>query len=239
MNLIKKYLQASLTEEEQSNFEKSMHDDPELVEEIQKAVFKSRFDELDPEMNWQGSRLSSSRRKLLDKRRRAAMVAGIALLGICGYYYINLRLSEDKIVNLHLAEPYIAPVMSMQQTDISEYQWREAIRAYQERNYRNASLTIEAMIPTGKIQPEHYFYLGLSYLYADPPDYDKAINNLMRAKVLNEEHFGLQSNWYLALAHLKQDNRMAARPLLQMIISQGDWKKSEANELLLKIEPTY
>lgn len=235
MNLIKKYLQSALTEEEQISFEKRMQEDPELVKEVQKAVFKSRFDDVDHKEHWPGI----TRTKASSKKRRATLVAGIALLGICGYYYLNLRLSEDKVINRHLAEPYIAPVLSMQQTEVSEYQWREAIRAYQERNYENASLTIESMIPTGKVQPEHYFYLGLSYLYADPPDYDKAINNLMRAKVLNETHFGLQSNWYLALAHLKQNNKIAARPLLIKIVEEADWKKAEANELLLRMERSY
>ena len=83
---------------------------------------------------------------------------------------------------------------------------------------------------------EKHFYLGLSYLYEDVPDNEKAINHLAKSKELNPtSQLAPQANWFMALAYLKQGKIKEAKALLQLVIDANIWKKVEATALLNKI----
>lgn len=244
LDLIEKYLNEELSANERSEFEQLQKSDADFAEEVQAAVVINADFNIKQKMRWQGllnEQGNETPVRRLAPRRSISWIRSIAavfVLGI-GLSLAWLMFSSPDVSSLadnELMEIHVKPESFMNNQNVDS-NWENAIAAYEEGQFSIAVAAIEKSIEknTEKLD-QKYFYLGLSYLYEDVPNYDKAISHLAKSKKLNSSSlFAPKANWFMALAYLKQGKIKEAKALLQILIDANIWKKEEATALLNKL----
>ena len=247
LDLIEKYLNEELSSNERSEFEQLQKSDAGFAEEVQVAVTLNADFNVKQKMRWQsllneqGSVVKEAPVRTLAPRRSLSWIRSIAAVFILG---IGLSLAwlmfsspdAGTLAEDHLMEIYEAPSV-VRHGDLADTNWKNAISAYNDGQFSVAVAAIESSLEKNSDQlDEKNFYLGLSYLYEDVPNYKKAISHLATSKELNSSSlFAPKANWFMTLAYLKQGKIKEAKALLQILIDANLWKKAEATALLNKI----
>ena len=249
LDLIEKYLNEELSSNERSEFEQLQKSDADFAEEVQVAVTINADFNVKQKMRWQsllkeqGNVVKETPVRKLAPRRSISWIRSIAAVFILG---LGLSLAwlmfsspdAGTLADDQLMEIYEAPSV-VRQGDLADANWKNAISAYKDGQFSVAVAAIESSMDKGSEKlDEKHFYLGLSYLYEDVPNYEKAINHLATSKELNSSSlFAPKANWFMALAYLKQGKIKEAKTLLQLVINENvaGWKKAEATALLNKI----
>jgi tetratricopeptide (TPR) repeat protein len=250
LDLIEKYLNEELSSNERSEFEQLQKSDAGFAEEVQVAVTLNADFNVKQKMRWQsllneqGSVVKEAPVRTLAPRRSLIWIRNIAAVFILG---IGLSLAwlmfsspdAGTLADDQLMEVYVAPKAFMGKNANADSNWENAISAYREGQFSVAVAAIESsMDKSSEKLDEKHFYLGLSYLYEDVPNYEKAISHLATSKELNSSAlFAPKANWFMALAYLKQGKIKEAKTLLLLLINENatNWKKAEATALLNKI----
>lgn len=107
--------------------------------------------------------------------------------------------------------------------------WEEAKNAYRDAQFEKAIAALEAIPHPSN---EQLFYLGLSNLYQDSPNYEKAAYYFRSNLERRESNFKDESRWFLALSLIKMNEKAEAKVLLEQLNKKGGWKSKEAKELL-------
>ena len=252
LDLIEKYLNEELSSNERSEFEQLQKSDADFAEEVQVAVTLNADFNVKQKMRWQGllkeqgNLVKETPVRKLAPRRSISWIRSIAAVFILGLG-LSLAwlmfsspdagtLAENELMDLY-DEPTV--LKSQEEGVVTDTNWENAISAYRDGQFSVAVAAIETSIGKNSEKlDEKHFYLGLSYLYEDVPNYEKAINHLATSKELNSSSlFAPKANWFMALAYLKQGKIKEAKTLLQLVISENstNWKKAEATTLLNKI----
>ena len=108
------------------------------------------------------------------------------------------------------------------------------MQAYREDNFKNAADLIAKALELEPTQGHWWLYLGISY-YLDRQA-APAIEALVRADSLTEYTLRNTARWYLAQAHLLNNDAASARPVLDSLIEQNREYAQEAVELWDKVE---
>jgi tetratricopeptide (TPR) repeat protein len=249
LDLIEKYLNEELSANERSEFEQLQKSDADFAEEVQVAVTINADFNVKQKMRWQG--LLNEQGNVVKETpvRKLAPRSSINWIrNIAAVFILGLGLSmawlmfsspeAGELADEQLMEIYVEPESFMNDRDVDS-NWKNAIAAYEEGQFSIAVAAIERSIEKNSEKlDQKNFYLGLSYLYEDVPNYDKAISHLAKSKELNSSSlFAPKANWFMALAYLKQGNIKEAKALLQLVIDENsyNWKKAEATALLNKI----
>lgn len=250
LDLIEKYLNEELSSNERSEFEQLQKSDADFAEEVQVAVTINADFNVKQKMRWQsllneqGNVVKEAPVRTLAPRRSLSWIRNIAAVFILG---IGLSLAwlmfsspdAGTLADDQLMEVYVAPKAFMGKNANADSNWENAISAYREGQFSVAVAAIESsMDKNAEKLDEKHFYLGLSYLYEDVPNYEKAISHLAVSKELNSSAlFAPKANWFMALAYLKQGKIKEAKTLLRLLIDENttNWKKAEATALLNKI----
>lgn len=248
LDLIEKYLNEELSASERTEFEALQKSDADFAEEVQVAVAINADFNIKQKMRWQSlmnehENVKETPVRKLTPRRSLGWIQSIAAVFILGLGLSMAWLmfsSQDagELADKELMEVYVKPEKFMKDLNTSP-NWESAIAAYDEGQFSVAVAAIERSIEknekAGELDVKH-FYLGLSYLYEDVPNYDKAISHLAKSKELNSSSlFAPKPNWYMALAYLKQGKIKEAKALLQLVINANNWKQKEATALLNKL----
>lgn len=250
LDLIEKYLNEELSANERSEFEQLRKSDADFAEEVQVAVTINADFNVKQKMRWQGllseqgNVVKETPVRKLAPRRSIGWIRSIAAVFILG---VGLSLAwlmfsspdAGTLADEQLMEIYVAPEAFMNDSGKINVNWNNAISAYRDGQFSVAVAAIETSIEKSSEKlDEKHFYLGLSYLYEDVPNYDKAISHFATSKELNSSAlFAPKANWFMALAYLKQGKIKEAKTLLQLVINENvaGWKKAEATALLNKI----
>lgn len=250
LDLIEKYLNEELSANERSEFEQLQKSDADFAEEVQVAVTINADFNVKQKMRWQGllneqgNVVKETPVRKLAPRRSISWIRNIAAVFILGLglslaWLIFSNPNAGELADEQLMEIYIAPESFMNDSGNVNVNWNNAISAYRDGQFSVAVAAIESSISKNSEKlDEKYLYLGLSYLYEDVPNYDKAISHLAKSKELNSSSlFAPKANWFMALAYLKQGKIKEAKALLQLLIDENstNWKKAEATALLNKI----
>ncbi|MEZ4848870.1 MAG: hypothetical protein R3B93_09705 [Bacteroidia bacterium] len=129
-------------------------------------------------------------------------------------------------------EAYRAPMLVRGMDNSQTFQlWEEAIMAYQEGDYEKSIHILEKLVAKEN-NPQHKFYLALSYMAISPPQTDKAIPVLEEVHYLKNEMYE-QTSWYLALAYWKNKQLEDAYKMFNLIAgNQGSFHQQDAQEIL-------
>lgn len=110
----------------------------------------------------------------------------------------------------------------------------DAATAYNNKDFVTAiDLYAEIAVLPGA-EEEHYFFLGLSYLYNE--NFPKAIEVLAELEQSESSaQFEQETRWFLALAYLRNNETDKAKPLLNQV-KDSNWNNQKAAQLLKLLE---
>ena len=167
-------------------------------------------------------------------QRRFIMGIAASLLLLAGFWWWNDGMtSASDLTNAALFnERFAAPSVRMGQNDDIK-NWADAKDAYRDKRFDNAVSLIEG-IPTPSI--EQQFYLALSRVYSEKPDFEKAALGFKNIFDNGDGNFKDEARWFYALTCLKTGKNDEAKQILETIQSGKGWKSKEANELLKKVK---
>lgn len=232
--LLDKYLNQQLTDQEHAVFEQRLAEDRDFAWEVRVAtvlraeenlVFKKRWKALDmrnkvPEASLRTIRL-----------RRWSWAAGLALLiGLgLGAWLLNRPTELDSLVAQQLDYPHFSPE-ALRGTADQMAEWSDIRTLYLAGDYASAAQQLERKIAETGGTHEQFFYLGLSRLYQTPAQYTQALEAF--AKIDAASVYREEADWFAALAWLRQGNYPEARKLLFKITQEEQWKAQEAAAIL-------
>jgi len=249
LDLIEKYLSEELNSKEQSEFDTLKKNDADFAEEVQMAVAVNADFNIKQKTRWQSlikeqatpvlETQEAKVRTMTPRKSSFNWIRSIAAVFILGLglslaWMIFASPDVNTLANEELIDVYKAPtsLMSVSEEEVVDANWNNAIQAYRDGQF---SVAVAAIGSSIKKNPEKLdeknFYLGLSYLYEDAPDLDKAISHLETSKEMNDL-YSAEANWFMSLAYLKKGNKENAKTLLQEVVDAATWKKAEAIALL-------
>lgn len=161
-------------------------------------------------------------------RRFAAAAILIAALGIGWFVFNNGQgTNNGQLADRYLTEIYAAPTVVRGEGEDTDALWNKAVTAYKESKFDKSAGLIKQVIQKGKNKDVQQFYLGLSYLYQTESKPEKAIKSFAKVK---EGYYFESAQWYESLAHLKLNNKVEAKKLLEGLKNSN--RKVEVEKLL-------
>ncbi len=212
---------------------------PEELERTSERFLQEMFqDEL--RRKW-GKRLRDEHQldRVQTGKRRVILrwVAGIAatlLLAVAAWQWLSPQTpNKQELLALYLQDHFSNAETRKSDTAVDELR-QEAISAYKRKDFQQAAILRQQLVDKDSaLIKDDFFYLGLSYLYQQPPNTKQAITWLLRAQEMPGRKYQLEGQWSLALAYLAQGEDEKARPILEVLVTGQQWKTEEAAALLL------
>ncbi len=181
---------------------------------------------------------------LFQNKTRIYAIAAALLLFLSALFLFKAlspsSLSTGDLVATHLEEIHKAPSNKMGSSE-EEANWAAAKKAYEAENYERAAMSLEKIVEGGTDKAVVYFYLGLSYLYQQNTDVNKAVSVFEEAA--KDGDYKNESLWYMSLAYLKNGEPNKAKEVLKEIVNKTSkeaertFKYEEAVELLKSLNP--
>ena len=231
--LIAKYISKTLSTEEQTMFERLLDTDKAFKDEVkfQESVKLAATAKGHQQLK---SRFQALEKEIVSTKNRSVWwlaAASILVLVTCVFYFFNMNVSSDELYANYYepAKNIVHPIVR----DIKEKDTKtNAFIAYQKKDYKTAQQLFSAIYVSTN-ESEFLFYEAISLL---------EINNIDDAIIRLESHknytdaLSPKTNWYLALAHLKNNNITEVKSILNdIIIDKSAFKFKEAKALLKKI----
>lgn len=129
-------------------------------------------------------------------------------------------------------EGYPNTVYTISRADGDSTKERDAFAAYEAGDYEKAVAAFQELRSTGGISHVD-FYQALSYLQLGKNT--QAID-LLKNVMLNDEVFRAEANWYLALAYLKDSDKVNAVAALKRQVQDFEYSKEKAEALLRELD---
>ena len=143
--------------------------------------------------------------------------------------------SAQNMAQVMLDETHISsnPDVTRKGTSSVSQTRREANDAYTLKNYPLAISKYESLQSQNEVTALDQFYLGVSHLRINNLSESIAtLNNMRDAKNFEPA----EVEWLLSLAYVLSDQEQLAIPLLQKLVSDGDYKSKDAKKLLNKLK---
>lgn len=229
-NLIDKYLTDLLSESEKEHF-MILLADPEFKENVlhEKRVVAALKANERAKLRSHLKSISSRTPTAANTFRKLWVAAAtVLLIASVGYFFYlnNLPISQQFD---EFYEPY--PAVTIQRGEAEEIS--KGLQLYSEEKYGEAAVELTRLASAE--QPVYYLYLGNCYLQLEEPQ--KAITAFKALiEVSNDSILTQHSQWYLALAYLKNNEQEMLKDLLHQIIDQKGMYSELASTLLGEVE---
>jgi len=238
-DLIDGYLRNTLSDAEKAEFNKRLSLDPEFTKEFQevkeihegiKAVSRKEMftflNEVEEQIITKESTLNNHNMK-----RFIMTAASVVLIAAISFFTLsnNSAPSMEDLYEANFDTYYNINGQVRGEAQEGNSLTMQAFNAYDRGNFDLAALSFAELVKTDK-SAENYLYMGLSNLEAN--NTEEAIKNL-NATINNFDQFTAQASWYLAMAHLKnQDEHAAVSSLVGLTLEDSKYK--EQAEAILK-----
>jgi len=158
----------------------------------------------------------------------------IILLGLTWYFgMISNQADSDSLYSAHFEiYPNVVAPLERSETSESNQLTREAFGFYANGDFEEAYGSFQKL-QENEENEYAVFYAGVS-LMADGK-YDKAIAEFESKDVWQNNDFNVAANWYLALAHLKKDDKKAALQYLEKVKNADHSYSHEAGKLIKEL----
>ncbi len=148
------------------------------------------------------------------------------------YLFMSISSSTDALINRYF-RPYDVSKTERKLNNMTlQDKWDSSANKYARKNYTDAIISFNNLI---SYNPEDvyidHFYIGLSYIGKGQPR--EAIDHLEKAIAVNHE-LTEPARWYLALAHLQNEEIDKTKSLLKPFISEEVKYNHEEAEKLMK-----
>lgn len=228
-DLIEKYIQKKATAEELEIIKQLMDRDSEFKSEvsfhleIRKAIEKEERQKLKQRL--QDLEKSKKSKQLFGTWQK---IAAVLVIGLGLLWFYNQPPDLEKIYNQNF-EAYpnvVAP--TVRDVSTSENDVQKAFSYYDNHNYKEAVKAFETLDTE-----DAHFYLAMS-LMADYQT-EKAVEVMKNNDLQSSETYKNQTDWYLALAYLKMNDKNMAIDYLNKVIKNYPSKTEEAQKIISKI----
>ena len=109
--------------------------------------------------------------------------------------------------------------------------WKKSMEAYRNNHFTEASQLIGTIAqPTN----EQKFYLALSSLYQDAPDYAKATTLFQDFVQRKDAVYEEEARWFYAYSLFKSNQKTEAKTVLEQIVSKKRYNYKKAESILSK-----
>ncbi|WP_157208281.1 tetratricopeptide repeat protein [Mariniflexile maritimum] len=237
-DLIEKYIQNKLSPEETLLVDDLLQNDPNFKRELTfhtnlKQVLKK---EDDANFRHLISKLEreAKHKNTLPKRRYATWLAAasIALLvGLSYFFSMNQKASTSELFASYF-EPYRNVIQPLERGNGNQDEKSLAFYAYEKGDYEKA-IQLFTNLFTATKEPYYLFYKANALLKLEKAN--EAVPLLLE-HLKTKDTLTEKSTWYLALAYLKLNDAANAKMTLKKVISEGNYKTSEAKKLLKALE---
>ncbi len=239
---IERYLAEALSPEEQQAFEARLQEDAALAREVKlhRELARSLNDEKvnalrgqlkNIDQGWAAPTDQQPTKRISLNWRQLAGVAAIIAIGILAYTFLNrgpASLTNDELFAQHFS-PYRLVLDERSAAPSEADQLRAAISSYETGNYDQATERFQQLQNTAPDNVLYTFYTALSQLSNERPT--EAIPLLQGLLQKGTHLFVQQSRWYLALAHLDNNDSENAKAVLRQI-QEGDYQYEAAQAIL-------
>ena len=232
--LTEKYFSGRLNEDEKILFQKCLDENLEFRQEIafledlkvvaqksDEVVFKERLRTFEA-----GHKMDKKRPKNLWLWSAAA-----AILIFVSVLYIFSRPYDHQELFAKYFEPAKNVTMPLVRGDQQDQTLTSAFEAYNAGNYEEALTLFSATTDSGR-NPSILLYEGNVYLVTGRTE--EAIGRF-EEHIFSKDSLRFRSYWYLALAHLKNNDPVKARTNLLQLTRTTTFKKKEAEQLLKEL----
>lgn len=244
---IELYLEGKLDREALEQFEQEMNSDEafkrrvnitkDVNERFDDALFAKKLNELVQPFNEKYIDNQSDSHFLFKYKWLLLGLLGLSIAGISVFFWSNSK-SENNVDNSDaaiFAMYYKAyePSFTNRSTSIEEDQ-QTILQYYQEKNYQAAIPLIEPLLKDSSANNEWKMVLGICYLNTE----NRELAIQLFEEIANGDVYFMRDlgQWYLALAHFKNENKAAAKPILEKLASQKNGKYAKlAKDLLSKL----
>lgn len=231
--LIVCYFNGSLSNEASLQFEHYLETDSDFKDEFefQNSVKQAFINKEHIKLKEQLQSVENDIDKTKPIKTWWLVAASIAILIFSGLYFFNSDYSSQELFTDYYQAPknIVHPILRNGDTNND---LTTAFIAYQKQDYKSAEQLFENAYQSTQ-KSELLFYQAISYIETDRADL--AVELLTKHQEFTDD-VSEKTQWYLALAYLKQDNSEAAKPVLETIISQQQaFKYKEAKALIKKL----
>ncbi|MBF01894.1 MAG: hypothetical protein CMP76_01220 [Flavobacterium sp.] len=235
--LLQKYLDHSLTEEEKTLLEKEIKENPDFqreleeASEVRKAIIAHKKEEL------------KSTFKTLEQPKKRPFITKLISYGVAASVFISILVVAYFLINSPVSnealfaenfEPYrniITPIERSEATPHNKNQEYVAFYEYETGNYETALLEFTRLYESEKTS-YYLFYKAICELQLNKVD--AAIGTFLIHQKLNDT-FKEKGKWYLALAYLKNNDIVKCKLLLEEVIKHKSYNYTKAKKVLESI----
>ncbi len=233
--LIEKYIQDTLTPQEQLEFDILLDADADFKKEVDFHMDLRKVAEAKDDDNFR--EMLSTIENSPDKKGNikwwliaASFIGGI---GLAYFFTIGSPPSNEELF-AHYFEPYRNITQPVVRSDAQKSLNETAFNAYENAKFKEA-LDLFDQVLLNKKEAPLLFYKANTLLALDHPKKAIAIfeQNINTVDIFSEKRY-----WYLALAYLKNNQLEESKKLLKKLLTipNSEYKKNEAAALLKKLE---
>ena len=180
----------------------------------------------------QRSAVTTDKRSLLGRNWNLYVpLAAMLVIGLVSVLYLN-RQSPNEMLFTEYFQPYPS-LIPIERGDQPENDLQDALIKYEAKDYAGALASFRKVIA---VQPDNgvaHFHAGIAALALD--DRQAAIASFQTVIALGNAELAGLSQWYCALAYLKNDELDRARLLFEHIIAEKSVFQRNAEELLQQL----
>lgn len=234
--MIERYLKGDMNQIEKNDFEDRLRHDAKLAEAFEHTKTAHQFIHQAGRLDLKKKLASFDEEIEQEEKRvfpmwvkRAISVAAVLLISI-GIYQFFIKESNTKSTGEIYAEyftGYSGPgVLRNSNQDLPH--WKEATKLYYEKKYEEAIPNFEK----AKAPPyASSFYIGLSHMLKDTPNFEEAIGSFNVVLESNNDFFH-QALWYKGLSLLKLKEKEKASAIFKSVRANKQYKFKEAEEII-------
>ncbi|MFC2096601.1 tol-pal system YbgF family protein [Bacteroidota bacterium] len=240
LNLIEKYIDGELKGKELLSFETLLSTDSDIKRdynlslEINNSIIENDVMALRETMDYLYEDATQIKRNptVFTKRRFYYAAASAALLIATGG--LVQRLNNPELDNYAAFEKYYTPyeVSVTHRSGNTEVDriLINALERYEEQDYEQALTLFEEVLEYRQNDMAVNLYSGITYM--EEEKYQKATKSFNSIISDHDNLFIEQAKWYLAMCYLKTENTDKAKDVLNEIIEEESYYKSQAIRLL-------
>lgn len=190
----------------------------ELISTIEKKVVHRITDQQNGKTEW---------------RRYFSIAAVLLLVSTIIFYIFNSMATggTDKIFNEYFVlYPNTTPIV---RSEVSADTFLQAMSAYEIEDFNTALNLLEKVLAQNPANAEARFYAGMASL--ELHETAKSIDYFKSVAAIETSEFKQHSQWYLALAFLKNQDEKSAMVVLKEIAASGRKYQKFASELITKL----
>ena len=236
-DLIEKYIQNKLSPEEKLMMDELLQNDADFERELTLQANLKVAIKKDDDDNFRNliSELESKAKMERPMLRRTyvkwlAAASLVLLLGLSYFLTLDQKVSTNELFASYF-EPYRNVVQPLERGSDQQDEKSLAFLAYEKGEYEKAIMLFSELYATSK-EPYYLFYKANAMLKLERA---KEAIPLLLEHLQTKDTLTEKTNWYLALAYLKLNDKSNARITLEKVLADGNYKSTEAQKLLKEL----